>query len=142
MAERSFEDIAADFEFLDDWEDRYRYIIELGKELKPFPEDARTEANKVHGCVSQVWLLPRGERNEAGEPVLRLDADSDALIVRGLVAILLAMVSGRPAREIVDMDIKGRLENLGLQEHLTPQRANGLTAMIERIKAEARKLLD
>ena len=141
MAERRFEDIAADFEFLDDWEDRYRYIIELGKELGPFPEEARTEENKVHGCVSQVWLLPEGERNEAGEPVLRLMADSDALIVRGLVAILLSMVSGRPAREIVDMDIRNKLESLGLQEHLTPQRANGLMAMIERIKSEARKLL-
>ncbi len=141
MALRSFEDIAADFEFLEDWEDRYRYIIELGKDLEPFPEDARTEENKVHGCVSQVWILPEAGTNEAGEPVLHMRADSDALIVRGLVAILLSMISGRPAREIVDMDIKGNLEKLGLQEHLTPQRANGLAAMIERIKSEARKLL-
>ncbi len=141
MALRSFEDIAADFEFLEDWEDRYRYIIELGKDLPPFPEEARTEENKVHGCVSQVWILPEGGTDGKGEPVLHMKADSDALIVRGLVAILLSMISGRPAREIVDMDIKGNLEKLGLQEHLTPQRANGLAAMIERIKSEARKLL-
>ena len=140
MAQRNFEDLAADFEFLDNWEDRYRYIIELGRELEPFPEEARTEANKVNGCVSQVWLYPQARKNETGETVLDLKGDSDAMIVRGLVAILLALVSGRPVDEIINMDIRGELERLGLQEHLTPQRANGLAAMMERVKAEARKL--
>ncbi len=137
---RAFEDIAADFEFLDDWEDRYRYIIELGKELEPLPEEARNEQNKVHGCVSQVWLLAEAGRNEAGQPTLLLKGDSDALIVRGLVSVLLSMVSGKPAAEIIDMDMKAKLDSLGLQEHLTPQRANGLMAMIERIREEARKV--
>lgn len=140
MAQRNFEDLAADFEFLDNWEDRYRYIIELGRELEPFPEEARTEANKVNGCVSQVWLYPQARKSETGETVLDLKGDSDAMIVRGLVAILLALVSGRPVDEIIEMDIRGELERLGLQEHLTPQRANGLAAMMERVKAEARKL--
>ena len=136
---RSFDDIAADFEFLDEWEDRYRYIIELGKELPALPEEDHSEENRVHGCVSQVWLktMPEGTGADA---VLHFAADSDALIVRGLVAILLSMVEGKTAREIMDMDIKGRLEALGLQEHLTQQRANGLAAMIERLKAEARKV--
>jgi len=141
MALRKFEDLAADFEFLDDWEDRYRYIIELGRELEPFPEEARTAANKVNGCVSQVWLLPKAGRNGKGETVLELQGDSDAMIVRGLVAILLSLVSGRPPKDIIDMDIRGELEKFGLQEHLTPQRANGLSAMMERVKTEARKLL-
>jgi cysteine desulfuration protein SufE len=142
MSERRFEDIAADFEFLDDWEDRYRYLIELGKELPPFPDEARTEENRVHGCVSQVWILPEAEKPGTPEAVLHLRADSDALIVKGLIAVLLSMVSGKPAREILDMDIAGNLERLGLQEHLTPQRANGLKAMIQRIRQEARKALE
>ncbi len=138
---RAFDDIAADFEFLDEWEDRYRYIIELGKELPPLPEEDHTEENRVHGCVSQVWLktMPEGSGPDA---VLHFAADSDALIVRGLVAILLSMVEGRKAGEIMDEDIKGKLEALGLQEHLTQQRANGLAAMIERLKTEARKVAE
>ncbi len=142
MTGRRFEDIAADFAFLDDWEDRYRYVIELGKALPPFPDEARTEANKVHGCVSQVWILPEVERAGTPEAVLHLKADSDALIVKGLIAVLLSMVSGRKAQEILEMDIAGNLEQLGLQEHLTPQRANGLKAMIQRIKQEARRALE
>ena len=136
---RSFDDIAADFEFLDDWEDRYRYIIELGKELPALPEEEHTEENRVHGCVSQVWLKVSAE-GSGPDAVLHFSADSDALIVRGLVAILLSMVEGKTAREIIDMDIRARLESLGLQEHLTQQRANGLASMIERLKAEARKV--
>ena len=138
---RSFDDIAADFEFLDDWEDRYRYIIELGKELPPLPEEDHTEENRVHGCVSQVWLktVPEGSGPEA---TLHFLADSDALIVRGLVAILLSMAEGKKAREILDMDIRGKLESLGLQEHLTQQRANGLASMIERLKREARQVAE
>ncbi len=138
---RSFDDIAADFEFLDDWEDRYRYIIELGKELPPLAEEDHTEENRVHGCVSQVWLkvMPEGNGPDA---VLHFAADSDALIVRGLVAILLSMVEGKTAREIMDMGIKARLESLGLQEHLTQQRANGLASMIQRLHQEARKVAE
>jgi len=138
---RSFDDIAADFAFLDDWEDRYRYIIELGRELPALPEEEHTEENRVHGCVSQVWLkvIPEGTGPEAA---LHFLADSDALIVRGLVAILLSMVEGKTAREVLDMDIRGRLEALGLQEHLTQQRANGLASMIERLKTEARKVAE
>ncbi len=136
---RDFEDIAADFAFLDEWEDRYRYVIELGKELPPLPNEDHAEENRVHGCVSQVWLkvMPEGSGPDA---VLRFAADSDALIVRGLVAILLSMVQGKTAREVIDMDIKERLQALGLQEHLTQQRANGLASMIERLKMEARKV--
>ncbi len=138
---RSFDDIAADFEFLDDWEDRYRYIIELGRELPALPEEEHTEENRVHGCVSQVWLkvVPEGAGPGAR---LHFMADSDALIVRGLVAILLSMVEGRTAQEVLDMDIRGQLEALGLQEHLTQQRANGLASMIERLKREARKVAE
>ena len=138
---RSFDDIAADFEFLDDWEDRYRYIIELGRELPALPEEEHTEENRVHGCVSQVWLkvVPEGAGPGAR---LHFMADSDALIVRGLGAILLSMVEGRTAQEVLDMDIRGQLEALGLQEHLTQQRANGLASMIERLKREARKVAE
>ena len=138
---RSFDDIVADFEFLDDWEDRYRYIIELGKDLPPLPEEEHTEANRVHGCVSQVWLkvLPEGAGPDA---TMHFLADSDALIVRGLVAILLSMVENKTAQEVLDMDIRGQLEALGLQEHLTQQRANGLASMIERLKTEARKVAE
>ncbi len=136
---RSHQDIAADFDFLEDWEDRYRYIIELGKELPPLPEEDHTEDNRVHGCVSQVWLkvVPEGRGPDARMHFL---ADSDALIVKGLVTILLSMVEGKTAREIMDMDIAGQLARLGLQEHLTQQRANGLASMIERLKREAAKV--
>ena len=141
MTDRRFEDIAADFEFLEDWEDRYRYLIELGKELPPFPDEARTEANRVHGCVSQVWILPQVENPGTEEAVLHLKADSDALIVKGLIAVLLSMVSGRKAREILEMDMEGNMRRLGLEEHLTPQRANGLKSMMQRIREEAQKAL-
>ncbi len=141
MSNRSFEDIAADFEFLDDWEDRYRYLIELGKTLPPFPDSARTEANKVHGCVSQVWILPEVDNPGTEDAVLHLKADSDALIVRGLIAVLLSMVSGHKAKEILEMDMEGNMRRLGLEEHLTPQRANGLKSMMQRIREEARKAI-
>ena len=136
---RSYQDIAADFEFLEDWEDRYRYIIELGKELPALPEEDHTEENRVHGCVSQVWLkvIPEGSGPDAK---LHFLADSDAIIVKGLIYILLSMVEGKTAREIMDMDIARQLEQLGLQEHLTQQRANGLASMIERLKREAAKV--
>lgn len=127
--------IFEDFEFIDDWEDRYRYVIDLGKELPPFPEAARTPQNKVQGCVSQVWL--ETEPGEGSDPVMRFRGDSDAHIVRGLVAIMLALYSGRRASEIGAIDAEAVLKRLGLDEHLTPQRANGLRSMVARIRRDA-----
>ena len=127
--------IRDDFSFLDDWEDRYRYIIELGEQLKPYPEVARDAAHKVQGCVSQVWLLPH--HGKGSDPALEFEGDSDAHIVRGLVAIMLALFSGKRASEILRIDAEGTMREFGLDEHLSPQRANGLRAMIKRIKREA-----
>tara|TARA_R110002020_G_scaffold16871_68_gene59798 strand:- start:448 stop:885 length:438 start_codon:yes stop_codon:yes gene_type:complete len=124
------------FELIDDWEERYRYVIELGRDLPPFPEASRTDANKVRGCVSQVWLETRVADAPDG-PHLHFQGDSDAHIVRGLVAILLALYSGRSAREILEIDAEGTLGTLGLREHLTPQRSNGLSAMVGRIRRDA-----
>ena len=123
------------FAFLDDWEERYRYIIELGGGLEPYPETLRDDVHKVPGCVSQVWLTT--ERGEGADPILTFRGDSDAHIVRGLVAILLSLYSGRTAREIRDVDAEGVLRSLGLDEHLTPQRSNGLRSMVRRIRQEA-----
>lgn len=128
--------IIDDFAFLDDWEDRYRYLIELGRDLPPMPEAAHTDANKVRGCASQVWLESQVEQTGAG-PVLRFTGDSDAHIVRGLVAVALAFFSGRPAQEIVAADAQALFRQLGLAGHLTPQRSNGLNSMVNRIKADA-----
>src|ERR1700719_4030066 len=126
---------------LDDWDDRYRYVIELGRTLAPLPETARSEANKVSGCASQVWLTTDIEPDGAGGPVLRFTGDSDAHIVRGLIAILFATYSGKPARDILDVDALALFDRLGLREHLTPQRSNGLKSMVGRIRDEARKAL-
>lgn len=131
------DDILDDFALLDDWEDRYRYVIELGKGLAPLPEGARSPGHKVEGCVSQVWLTC--EAGDGPDPVLTFRGDSDAHIVRGLIAILLVLYSGRPASEIVRADPSPVFTRLGLREHLTPQRSNGLTAMVERIRYEARE---
>jgi cysteine desulfuration protein SufE len=131
--------IRDDFAFLDDWEDRYRYVIELGRELPPYPEAARDDMHKVQGCVSQVWL--HTTRGDGPDPVITFSGDSDAHIVRGLVAIMLALFSGRRASEIVGIDPEEPLREFGLDEHLTPQRANGLRAMIKRIKQEAQAAL-
>jgi cysteine desulfuration protein SufE len=124
-----------DFSVLDDWEDRYRYLIDLGRTLDPLPEDARTDANKVRGCASQVWL--ETVVGGGADPVLRFRGDSDAHIVRGLVALTIALFSGRTARAILDVDAPGLFRELGLTEHLTPQRSNGVRALIERIRADA-----
>ncbi|WP_274424899.1 SufE family protein [Chelativorans sp. YIM 93263] len=131
----SIETIREDFAFLDDWEERYRYIIDLGNDLPEFPESARDERHKVRGCVSQVWL--HTEIGEGNDPVVTFQGDSDAHIVRGLVAIVLSLFSGRRASEILSIDAEDTMRALGLDEHLTPQRANGLRAMIHRIKDEA-----
>ena len=132
----SIEAIIEDFSLLDDWEDRYRYVIELGRELPPLPEAERTEANKVRGCASQVWLA--SERRGNGKPVLAFRGDSDALIVRGLIAILLHIYSGRSPEEIAALDAEATFSALGLRDHLTSQRANGLSAMVARIRSDAR----
>jgi cysteine desulfuration protein SufE len=135
------DEITANFALLDDWDDRYRYVIELGRTLQPLPEAARTEANKVSGCASQVWLLTDIEHDRPGEPVLRFVGDSDAHIVRGLIAILFAVYSGKPAHQILDVDALALFDRLGLREHLTPQRSNGFKSMVGRIRDEARKAL-
>ena len=135
------DEITANFALLDDWDDRYRYVIELGRTLQPLPEAARTDANKVSGCASQVWLLTDIERVRPGESVLRFVGDSDAHIVRGLIAILFAVYSGKLADQILDVDALALFDRLGLREHLTPQRSNGFKSMVGRIRDEARKAL-
>ncbi len=131
----NIDSIRDDFAFLDDWEDRYRYLIDLGRDLPAFPEQDRTDANKVQGCVSQVWIVT--SRESGADPVMRFRGDSDAHIVRGLVAIMLALFSGKRASEIAATDAEAVLREFGLDEHLTPQRANGLRSMIARIKRDA-----
>jgi len=132
----SFDEILTDFDLLGDWEDRYRYVIELGRGLEPLAEAERSPANKVQGCVSQVWLSTRIDRSGA-TPRLFFIGDSDAHIVRGLIAILFALYSGKPAEAILDIDAANRLAQLQLKEHLTPQRSNGLMAMVKRIRSDA-----
>ncbi len=127
--------VISDFEFLEDWEDRYRHVIDLGRDLEPISGEERNQHTKVQGCVSQVWLVT--ETSDDEDPVLTFRGDSDAHIVRGLVAIVLAIFSGKPASEILTIDAETALRTLGLDEHLTPQRANGLRSMISRIKKEA-----
>lgn len=131
--------IREDFSYLDEWEDRYRYVIELGEALPAFPDKDRTAANKVPGCVSQVWLTT--DSGPGLNPVIIFQGDSDAHIVRGLVAIMLALFSGRTASEILGIDAETTLKALGLDEHLTPQRANGLRSMVKRIKRDAEAAL-
>jgi cysteine desulfuration protein SufE len=140
-AQSPFDAIRSDFELLDDWEDRYRYVIELGRKLPPLPDEERTKANKVQGCASQVWLATHIDR-KSGTPRLVFHGDSDAHIVRGLIAILFALYSGRPADEILKTDPDPMLAQLHLTEHLTPQRSNGLSAMVRRIRADAALALD
>ncbi|MFN3744237.1 MAG: SufE family protein [Hyphomicrobiaceae bacterium] len=137
----TLDDIRADFALLDDWEDRYRYVIELGRTLPAFDEAQRTPENKVRGCVSQVWLATRWPAGPDGAPVLDMQGDSDAHIVRGLIAILLALYAGRTAEEVLSVDARAIFRELGLSEHLTAQRSNGLNAMVERIRADAQAAL-
>jgi cysteine desulfuration protein SufE len=133
----TIDEILSNFELLDDWEERYRYVIELGRMMPPLPESARTDANKVQGCASQVWLETRVDEKN-GQPVLRLVGDSDAHIVRGLIALLIALLSGRTARDVLATDPQETFRSLGLSEHLTPQRSNGVRSMVDRIKRDAR----
>jgi cysteine desulfuration protein SufE len=137
----SIDAIRSDFALLDDWEDRYRYIIELGRTLAPLPDALRSDANKVRGCASQVWLASRAERGAPGNQArLHFEGDSDAHIVRGLIAILFALYQDRTADEILDVDANGVFAELGLKEHITPQRSNGFFSMVERIRADAKSL--
>ena len=131
----SIDQIIDDFAYLEDWEDRYRYVIELGKALPDLPATEKTADNKVQGCASQVWLV--SHKGEGADPVMTFEGDSDAHIVRGLVAIVLSIYSGHKASEIVATDAIDTFNTIGLVEHLSSQRANGLRSMIKRIRAEA-----
>ena len=137
----TIDEIVENFTLLDQWDDRYRYVIELGRTLAPLPESTHSEANKVRGCASQVWLLSHVKPDGAAGPTLTFDGDSDAHIVRGLIAILLALYSGKKAREILEIDALKLFDRIGLRENLTPQRSNGLRSMVERIRAEAKAAL-
>ena len=132
-ADPRLDELADTFDLLGDWEERYRYVIELGRGLEPMPDAAKTDATKVSGCASQVWLLARPNANGT----MTWLGDSDAHIVRGLIAILLDLYSGRTPREVLDFDAKGAIQRLGLSEALSSQRSNGLNAMIQRIRADA-----
>ena len=137
----TIDEIRDNFSLLDDWDDRYRYVIELGRTLNPMPETEHSAANKVQGCASQVWLSRKLARTDTNKPVLSYLGDSDAHIVRGLIAILLTLVSGRTPQEILATDAPAVFDELGFREHLTPQRSNGLRAMVERIRSDAREAL-
>jgi cysteine desulfuration protein SufE len=134
------DDIIENFELLDEWDDRYRYLIELGRELEPLPEAAHNDDNKVRGCASQVWVETAVSR-DGGAPVLNFRGDSDAHIVRGLVYLVLALYSGHKAEDILTTDAQALFQKLGLDAHLTPQRSNGVRSMVERIKSDARSAL-
>lgn len=137
----TFAELAENFAMLEEWEDRYRYVIELGRSLPPMPDALKTEANKVRGCASQVWLVTQLKRPSPGAPpVMHLIGDSDAHIVRGLVAILFAIYQDRPPEEVAAHDALQDFAKLGLKDHLTPQRSNGLASMVARIRADARAL--
>lgn len=137
----TIDEIRDNFSLLDEWDDRYRYVIELGRTLDPMPEAEHSPANKVQGCASQVWLSRRLDRGTTDEPLLNYLGDSDAHIVRGLIAILLTLYSGHTPREILATDALGVFDEFGFREHLTPQRSNGLRAMVERIRSDAREAL-
>ena len=137
----TIDEIVENFALLEEWDDRYRYVIELGRELPPLLESAHKEANKVRGCASQVWLVTRVKPDGSGGPILTFDGDSDAHIVRGLIAILFALYSGKRAKEILEIDALKLFDGIGLRENLTPQRSNGLRSMVERIRAEAKAAL-
>ncbi len=136
----TIDEIVSNFELLDDWEERYRYVIELGRLMEPLPEDAHNDANKVRGCASQVWLQSRLDSSN-GTPVLHLLGDSDAHIVRGLVALLISLYDGKTPTEALNTDALALFKDLGLSEHLTPQRSNGVRSMVERIRRDAQEAL-
>lgn len=132
MATPAFEDIAETFDFLDDWEDRYRHVIELGRAMPPLDDSFKVPAYKVDGCASQVWLRPVLDNGR-----FDFQGDSDAMIVRGLIAVLHALYAGLPVAEVAQVDAPAELARLGLNDHLSSQRSNGLRAMVERIRKVA-----
>ncbi len=132
MANPDFEELVDTFEFLDDWEDRYRHVIDMGKAMDPLEDALRVPATKVDGCASQVWLVPKVESG-----IFTFRGESDAMIVRGLIAVLLALYNNRPVAEIGKIDAAAELGRLGLNDHLSAQRSNGLRAMVERIRTTA-----
>ena len=132
-------DILENFEFLDDWDDRYRYVIELGKELDVLTAEERSSTNKVQGCVSQVWLITNTEIDENGENRLYFKGDSDAHIVRGLIGIIIALFNGKTPTDILKINLESIFERIGLREHLTRQRSDGLTSMINRVYDDAKR---
>ncbi|MEO0343513.1 MAG: SufE family protein [Pseudomonadota bacterium] len=136
MQTETFENLVDTFEFLDDWEDRYRHVIELGKSMPPLDEGLKGPETKVDGCASQVWLVPEIQ-DDQGTSAVTFRGDSDAMIVRGLIAILITLFSGKQASEISKIDAKTEFARLGLDQHLSAQRSNGLKAMIARVQAIA-----
>ncbi|MHA3916306.1 SufE family protein [Halovulum sp. GXIMD14793] len=141
MATDAFEDIAANFEFLEDWEDRYRYVIELGKAMPPLEAAVKVPATQVHGCASQVWLLPQIE-GTGPDAVVRFEGESDAMIVNGLIAVLKALYNEQSASSVLAVDAPAELARLGLDQHLSAQRSNGLKAMVVRIRAMAQTAME
>ena len=136
----TIDEIVSNFELLDDWEERYRYVIELGRLMETLPDEAHNDMNKVQGCASQVWLQTRLDTAD-GKPVLHLLGDSDAHIVRGLVALLISLYDGKTPSEALSTDALALFKELGLSEHLTPQRSNGVRSMVERIRRDAQMAL-
>lgn len=132
MASKAFEEIVADFEFLEDWEDRYRYVIDRGRAMEPLDDALKVPATKVDGCASQVWLHSRIENG-----IFSFDGDSDAMIVRGLISVLRALYNGAPLSDVPRIDAEAELARLELQDHLSSQRSNGLRSMIARIRRES-----
>ncbi len=137
----TIDEIRDNFALLDEWDDRYRYVIELGRTLTPMSEADRSAENKVQGCASQVWLARSVSADPDNSPVLHYVGDSDAHIVRGLIAILLTLYSDKPPQKILETDAVAVFEELGLGEHLTPQRSNGFRAMVDRIRRDAKETL-
>ncbi|WP_372604781.1 SufE family protein [Actibacterium sp.] len=133
MASAAFEDLVDTFDFLDDWEDRYRHVIELGKAMPPLDDAFKVPATKVEGCASQVWLLP-DVQGSGPSAVFQFQGESDAMIVRGLIAVLHALYAGLSVAEVGQVDAPAELARLGLNDHLSAQRSNGLRAMVERIR--------
>ena len=131
------DEIISNFSLLDEWDDRYRYLIELGRTLEPLPDADRNDANKVQGCASQVWVTTDVKPDGGLGPVLTFHGDSDAHIVRGLIAVLFALYSGQHAKDILGKDAIALFEQLGLRDHLTPQRSNGFRSMVDRVRRDA-----
>ncbi|AUC55580.1 cysteine desufuration protein SufE [Sagittula sp. P11] len=132
MAQKAFEEVVEDFEFLEDWEDRYRMVIEMGKAMEPMPDALKTPATKVHGCQAQVWLYPKTENG-----IFHFLGDSDGIIQRGLISLLSLLYDGLPISQVAEVDARMELGRLGLESHLTRARSDGLAAMIKRIRESA-----